>query len=249
MNKQYHRVGFRTWQTSTMEHFTKILSNWKTLLSFAKRPILDVWQGSKYASIISNIIVINWLIIYLSLLRRLPKCPSQECNHPIWYLLSSNLHPCLQDSDIGWNYMEEHLHRLASNIILFIFWTNTLEQGDQELPSNFFIFKIVSLLLPFCWTAYIFPRNICSLTSSIESHFFFPHKKHRYFPSFWRMLLFNKISVIISVSTFLASVLCCNSLKCATFLFLLNDAVYSQPVRAWKAGNALDNDEPNFLHA
>ena len=111
MNKQYHRVGFRTWQTSTMEHFTKILSNWKTLINFAKRPVLDVWQSSKCASIISNIIVINWLIIYLSLLCRLPKWPSQECNHSIWYLLFSNLHPCLQDSDIGWNYMEEHLHR------------------------------------------------------------------------------------------------------------------------------------------
>ena len=52
--------------------------DWKTLISFAKRPILDVWQGSKYASIKLNIIVMNWLIIYLSLLCRLPKYPSYE---------------------------------------------------------------------------------------------------------------------------------------------------------------------------
>ena len=45
MNKQYHRSS-----------------------SFAKRTVLDVWQGSEYASIISNIRVINWLIIYWSLL-------------------------------------------------------------------------------------------------------------------------------------------------------------------------------------
>ena len=78
MNKQYHRGGFRTCQTSKMERFTKILNDWKALISFAKRPVLDVWQGSKYASIKSNIIVMNWLIIYLSLLCRLPKCPSHE---------------------------------------------------------------------------------------------------------------------------------------------------------------------------
>ena len=52
--------------------------DWKTSISFAKRPVLDVWQGSKYASIKSNIIVMNWLIIYLSLLRRLPRYPSHE---------------------------------------------------------------------------------------------------------------------------------------------------------------------------
>ena len=50
--------------------------DWKTLISFTKRSVLDVWQGSKDASIKSNIIVMNWLIIYLSLLRRLPKYPS-----------------------------------------------------------------------------------------------------------------------------------------------------------------------------
>ena len=64
MNKQYHRGGFRTSQTFKMERFTKILNDWKTLISFKKRPVLDVWQGSKYVSIISNIIVSNWLIIY-----------------------------------------------------------------------------------------------------------------------------------------------------------------------------------------
>ena len=53
------------------------------LINFAKRHVLNVWQASKYASIISNIIVINCLIIYLSLLRRPVKCPSQACpsNH------------------------------------------------------------------------------------------------------------------------------------------------------------------------
>ena len=52
--------------------------DWKTLTSFAKRPVLEVWQGSKYASVKSNIIAMNWLIIYLSLLRRLPKYPSHK---------------------------------------------------------------------------------------------------------------------------------------------------------------------------
>ena len=55
MNKQYHRSS-----------------------SFAKRTVLDVWQGSEYASIISNIRVINWLIIYWSLLCQGPKCPLHE---------------------------------------------------------------------------------------------------------------------------------------------------------------------------
>ena len=27
----------------------EIVNDWKTLISFAKCPVLDVWQGSKYA--------------------------------------------------------------------------------------------------------------------------------------------------------------------------------------------------------
>ena len=76
----YHRSGFRTCQTCKMACFTKIVNDWKTLIGFPKRSVLDVWRSSENASIISNIIVINWLIIYLSLLLpcRRPKCPSHE---------------------------------------------------------------------------------------------------------------------------------------------------------------------------
>ena len=74
MNKQHQRDGFRTCQTSKIERFTRTLNNWKTLIGFVKRTVLDVRQGSKCASFISNIIVINWLIIYLNLLLRHPKC-------------------------------------------------------------------------------------------------------------------------------------------------------------------------------
>ena len=78
MNKQYHRGRFRTCQTSKMVRFTGVLNDWKTFINLARHHILDIWQGSKYASTISNIIVTNWLIIYLSLLRQPPKCPSLE---------------------------------------------------------------------------------------------------------------------------------------------------------------------------
>ena len=78
MNKQHQRDGFRTCQTSKMERFTRTLNNWKTLIDFAKHPVLDVWQGSKYASFIWNIIVLNWLMICLNLHRRHPKCLSHE---------------------------------------------------------------------------------------------------------------------------------------------------------------------------
>ena len=37
-------------QTSQMELFTKIVKHWKSLIIFAKISILDVWQGSEYAS-------------------------------------------------------------------------------------------------------------------------------------------------------------------------------------------------------
>ena len=78
MNKQYHRGGFRTCQTSKMERLTKILNDWKTLISFAKRHVLDVCQGLNKLYYIKYYRVINWLIIYLSLLRRPPKCLSHE---------------------------------------------------------------------------------------------------------------------------------------------------------------------------
>ena len=78
MKKQYHIGGFKTCQRSKEERFTKIIDEWKALISFEKLPVLDVWQGSEYASVISNIIVINWLIIYLSLFCLLPKCSSHK---------------------------------------------------------------------------------------------------------------------------------------------------------------------------
>ena len=57
----------------------------------------------------------------------------------------------------------------CNNIVVLIFWTNTLEQRGQELPPNFFILKIVSFSLPFLLNCLYFSRNIYSLTSSIES--------------------------------------------------------------------------------
>ena len=38
------------YQTFTMEHFPKIVNVWKPITVFAKRCILDVWQGSEYTS-------------------------------------------------------------------------------------------------------------------------------------------------------------------------------------------------------
>ena len=92
----------------------------------------------------------------------------QTCplHHSVWYLLISKLRPC--SANVGWNCMSEHLHRLATNIVLFIFWTNTLEKGGRELPFNFFIFKTVSFSLPFLLNCLHFSKNICSLTSSLN---------------------------------------------------------------------------------
>ena len=39
-------------RTSKMKRFAKIVNNWKPLTFFAKRSILDVWQGSEYTSVI-----------------------------------------------------------------------------------------------------------------------------------------------------------------------------------------------------
>ena len=36
-------------QVSKMECFAKIVNSWKSLTIFAKRSILDAWQGSEYA--------------------------------------------------------------------------------------------------------------------------------------------------------------------------------------------------------
>ena len=41
------------YQTSTMGLFAKIVHEFSSVI-FAKRSILDVWQGSKYASVDSN---------------------------------------------------------------------------------------------------------------------------------------------------------------------------------------------------
>ena len=37
-------------QTSKMERFAKIINSFQPLTTFAKRSILDVWQGSEFAS-------------------------------------------------------------------------------------------------------------------------------------------------------------------------------------------------------
>ena len=49
-----HRGVFRTCQTSKMKCFAKIVNGWKPLTIFAKRSILDTYQGSEYASATSN---------------------------------------------------------------------------------------------------------------------------------------------------------------------------------------------------
>ena len=38
-------------QTSNMEFFAKIVSDWKAWTIFAKNPIIDVWQASEYAPV------------------------------------------------------------------------------------------------------------------------------------------------------------------------------------------------------
>ena len=40
-------------QTSKMEYFAKIVDGIKLLTFFVKHSILDIWQGSDYASVIS----------------------------------------------------------------------------------------------------------------------------------------------------------------------------------------------------
>ena len=52
----FRRV-FRTLPTSRIERFAKIVNGWKPLTIFAKRSILDVWHGCKYAFEFTN-----WLI-------------------------------------------------------------------------------------------------------------------------------------------------------------------------------------------
>ena len=38
------------YQTSKMELFVKIVDGWRPLAIFAKSTIVDIWQGSEYAS-------------------------------------------------------------------------------------------------------------------------------------------------------------------------------------------------------
>ena len=40
-------------QTSKMGHFAEMVNDWKLLRNFAKRSILDIWQGSEFASAIN----------------------------------------------------------------------------------------------------------------------------------------------------------------------------------------------------
>ena len=42
------RVYSELCQTSKMGHFAKIVTGWNPLTIFAKRFMLDVWQGCKY---------------------------------------------------------------------------------------------------------------------------------------------------------------------------------------------------------
>ena len=66
-------------RTCKMERFPKIGNNFQPLTIFIKHPILDIWQGSEYASVIANEIM-PWvfvnganLIIYCSFLLYLRK--------------------------------------------------------------------------------------------------------------------------------------------------------------------------------
>ena len=51
-------------QTTMMGRFAKIVNNYKPLSIFAKSSILDVWQGSGYASVIQYLTIIA-IINYL----------------------------------------------------------------------------------------------------------------------------------------------------------------------------------------
>ena len=52
---KYYRGVFRTCQTSKMKRFAKKVNGFQLLTIFAKRFILDVWQGSVNASVLMNI--------------------------------------------------------------------------------------------------------------------------------------------------------------------------------------------------
>ena len=55
-------VGSQPSQISKKERFTNIVNNYKPLIIFAKRFILDVWQGSEYPS---------GVVVYIELLGQL----------------------------------------------------------------------------------------------------------------------------------------------------------------------------------
>ena len=52
------------YQTSKMEHFAKIVNGWKPFTTFAKHSILDVSQGSEYATnTLMYIFLINCFVV------------------------------------------------------------------------------------------------------------------------------------------------------------------------------------------
>ena len=65
LTHQHHQCQFRTLSTSKMERFPKILTGFKLLPVFTKRSILDVLQGSEYATEIftlSQTLENKWLL-------------------------------------------------------------------------------------------------------------------------------------------------------------------------------------------
>ena len=52
-------------QTTIMERFSKIVSNYKPLTIFTKCPNLDVWQGFEYAFVIQYLTIIANINNYL----------------------------------------------------------------------------------------------------------------------------------------------------------------------------------------
>ena len=51
------------WQQSQIELFAKIVNGFQPLIIFTKSSILDVWQGSEYASGVSGFILFSFLIL------------------------------------------------------------------------------------------------------------------------------------------------------------------------------------------
>ena len=79
----YTRGIFRTLSNNKMEDFSKIAIDLKPVIIFTKRSILDVWQGSKYASQTET----QWLFtIPINAIINLTKNVEQTCCRAVLFL-------------------------------------------------------------------------------------------------------------------------------------------------------------------